>query len=71
MRKFSPWNALGRLSIRNKILAGYMFLAVPLLALGAITWSINHGIQNEVNFMRNDAIPTLEADPKFASIQII
>lgn len=61
MRKLSPWTALGRLSIRNKILAGYVLLAAPLLALGTMTWSMNDGIRTEAGRMRSDTIPTLTA----------
>jgi signal transduction histidine kinase/HAMP domain-containing protein len=61
MRKPSPWTALSRLSIRNKILAGYVLLAAPLLALGTMTWSMNDGIRAEASRMRSDTVPTLAA----------
>jgi signal transduction histidine kinase len=48
-----------RLSIRNKILAGYALAIVPVLMLLGLTWFGANRIMATADALRNDSVPTL------------
>src|SRR5512145_2891724 len=48
-----------RLSIRNKILAGYALAMVPVLVLLVLTWFGANRIMATADSLRNDSVPTL------------
>jgi signal transduction histidine kinase len=48
-----------RLSIRNKILAGYGLAIVPVLVLLGLTWFGANRIMATADALRNDSVPTL------------
>jgi signal transduction histidine kinase len=48
-----------RLSIRNKILAGYALVIIPVLVLLGLTWFGANRIMATADMLRNDSVPTL------------
>lgn len=48
-----------RLSIRNKILAGYALVIAPVFVLLALTWFGANRIMVSADALRNDSVPTL------------
>jgi signal transduction histidine kinase len=53
------FRTFGRLSIRNKILAGYALVIVPVLVLLGLTWFGANRITATAEALRNDTVPTL------------
>ncbi len=54
-----PFRTFARLSIRNKILAGYALVIVPVLVLLGLTWFGASRITATAEALRNDTVPTL------------
>jgi signal transduction histidine kinase len=57
-----------RLSIRNKILAGYALAVVPVLVLLGLTWFGANRIMATADALRNDSVPTLASIEALRSV---